>query len=151
MSKLRHLLDLVIVAKPVSDKASRVLQVLLQRFDEGCPANGSCSGLAEEGDRRYLWYQSDAVVLLSAARNALARLVGFGIDQEQAQPSDSEAYAEESSGDESCESTRSVLVSAPASSTPSSASLSLSSDFGGDDILAQLDEFDKELDAVLNE
>ncbi|KAJ2596639.1 hypothetical protein H4R99_004843, partial [Coemansia sp. RSA 1722] len=150
MSKLRHLLDLVIVAKPVSDKASRVLQVLLQRFDEGCPVNGSCSGLAEEGDE-YLWYQSDAVVLLSAARNALARLVSFGIDQEQAQSSDSEDYAKESSSDESCGSNRSVLVSEPASSTPSSASLSLSSDFGGDDILAQLDEFDKELDAVLNE
>ncbi|KAJ2843833.1 hypothetical protein J3B02_005148 [Coemansia erecta] len=148
---MRYLLDLMIVAKPISDKASMILQVLLRRFDDGSGSGSgsgsSCgSGLAEDSScGRCLWYQSDAVVLLSAARNALSRLVSYGINQERDQKELIES-------DEFSESDRSDGLNQPCSA-PLSISSSSSEPLSalGDDILAQLDEFDKELDAVLNE
>ncbi|KAJ1847449.1 Cell morphogenesis protein PAG1, partial [Coemansia sp. RSA 2703] len=76
MPKVRHLLDLVIVAQPISDPAFRVLQVLLQRFDDGMV------GSVGSEDGRVPWYESDPVILLSVARAALAHVVARGIGSE---------------------------------------------------------------------
>ncbi|KAJ1721770.1 Cell morphogenesis protein PAG1 [Coemansia erecta] len=166
MPKVRHLLDLVIVAQPISDLASRVLQVLLQRFDDGV------AGSAGSEDGRVPWYESDPVILLSVARAALAHVVSRGIGSEDGSEEASSFVI----------SRRTSLSLSPTSSLSSSSSSSSSSvampvlvtgnqndavdgEYGdlngnnddddddglGDDLLAQLDEFDRELDAVLNE
>ncbi|KAJ1946482.1 Cell morphogenesis protein PAG1 [Kickxella alabastrina] len=100
---LRHLFDLLIVARPISDTASRVLHILLQRFDDGGAGassggstNGHCGGIDAsvgssiygslsqrfEDEGRIAWYESDSAVLLSAARAALGRVVALGIGPE---------------------------------------------------------------------
>ncbi|KAJ2618593.1 hypothetical protein H4R22_005501, partial [Coemansia sp. RSA 1290] len=69
---LRHLFDLLIVARPISDMASQVLHTLLQRFDEVPPVSA--------GSMRIHWYESDADVLQSVARSTLAGIVALGFD-----------------------------------------------------------------------
>ncbi|KAJ2440661.1 hypothetical protein GGI03_008545, partial [Coemansia sp. RSA 2337] len=71
MPSLRHLFDLLIVARPVSDTASQVLLLLLQRFDDpGESAHGA--SLA------FRWYETDPHLLHDAARAALSRIVALG-------------------------------------------------------------------------
>ncbi|KAJ1987637.1 Cell morphogenesis protein PAG1 [Coemansia umbellata] len=70
MPSLRHLFDLLIVARPISDLASQVLQILLQRFDD-VPVPAMLSEIK--------WYESDPLVLLNAGRSALGRVVALGI------------------------------------------------------------------------
>ncbi|KAI8321104.1 hypothetical protein GQ54DRAFT_298191 [Martensiomyces pterosporus] len=84
LPSLKHLFDLLIVARPISDSASRVLHILLQRFDEfGGSASAQPWGVVEGGsERRVRWFESDPLVLLDAARRALSRVVAFGVGQE---------------------------------------------------------------------
>ncbi|KAJ2245295.1 hypothetical protein GGI13_005889 [Coemansia sp. RSA 455] len=71
MPSLRHLFDLLIVARPVSDTASQVLLLLLQRFDDpGESAHGVSSA--------FRWYETDPHLLHDAARAALSRIVALG-------------------------------------------------------------------------
>ncbi|KAJ2086514.1 Cell morphogenesis protein PAG1 [Coemansia sp. RSA 986] len=91
-ASLKHLFDLTIVAKPISDQASRVLQIMLQRFDDVQPASTSQINSGESGDKKrsqpdgVLWYEADAMILLNVARMALCRVVSQGMTEQQ-QPS----------------------------------------------------------------
>ncbi|KAJ2859155.1 Cell morphogenesis protein PAG1, partial [Coemansia aciculifera] len=82
MPSLRHLFDLLIVARPISDTASQVLLLLLQRFDD--PGD---SGSAHGVHLALKWYETDPHALHDAARAALSRIVALGIkdsDDEEA-------------------------------------------------------------------
>ncbi|KAJ2060269.1 Cell morphogenesis protein PAG1, partial [Coemansia sp. S2] len=72
MPSLRHLFDLLIVARPVSDTASQVLLLLLQRFDD---PGESVHGVVSSAFR---WYETDPHLLHDAARAALSRIVALG-------------------------------------------------------------------------
>ncbi|KAJ2391275.1 Cell morphogenesis protein PAG1 [Coemansia sp. RSA 2611] len=193
--RLRHLFDLLVVARPVSDAASRVLHVLLQRFDEVPPSLAQQQGQYQQGQYQQgqyqqpaaalRWYETDAAVLQAQARAALAGIVALGYsDDDDGSASDAAASLGASDGGTRAASvldmyggiaTMSRSVSpempvlvipdarddevrverlAPGSSfspSPSEASLSSSSSSssatGG--LLAELDEFDRELDAAL--
>ncbi|KAJ2123145.1 Cell morphogenesis protein PAG1 [Coemansia sp. RSA 720] len=116
---LRHLFDLLVVARPISDLASRVLHVLL-RFDEIQVGPSS------------MWYEEDAGVLQSVARDALARIVRVGFDQSDA-------------GTVS----RSVSPEMPVLVIPHADVEHETQKSDTSDLLAELDEFDRELDAAL--
>ncbi|KAJ2688840.1 hypothetical protein IWW39_001889 [Coemansia spiralis] len=77
MPSLRHLFDLLIVARPVSDTASQVLLLLLQRFDE--PTLGDAGSAAHGMYSAFKWYETDSYVLHESARAALSRIVALGI------------------------------------------------------------------------
>ncbi|KAJ2509194.1 hypothetical protein GGI11_005939 [Coemansia sp. RSA 2049] len=91
-ASLRHLFDLTIVARPISDKASQVLQILLQRFDDSSQlyqhnhnypqsALASLTRSGDYGTRSALkWYETDPDVLLGAARAALYHIVSLGVE-----------------------------------------------------------------------
>ncbi|KAJ2472215.1 hypothetical protein IWW56_006189, partial [Coemansia sp. RSA 2131] len=116
---LRHLFDLLVVARPISDLASRVLHVLL-RFDEIQVGPSS------------MWYEEDTRVLQSVARDALARIVQVGFDQSDA-------------GTVS----RSVSPEMPVLVIPHADVEHETQESDTSDLLAELDEFDRELDAAL--
>ncbi|KAJ2498637.1 Cell morphogenesis protein PAG1 [Coemansia sp. RSA 1972] len=119
---LRHLFDLLVVARPISDVASRVLHVLLLRFDE----------ISTSISTNVRWYEEDERVLQSVARGALARIVALGFDQNDAETSVS---------------SRSVSPEMPVLVPRTDDVETPASDTG--DLLAELDEFDRELDAAL--
>ncbi|KAJ2723932.1 Cell morphogenesis protein PAG1 [Coemansia sp. Benny D115] len=81
---LRYLFDLVIAPRPISDLASRVLHVLLQRFDDsagpvGVNGGGGGGSAAAGGLNVSCWYESDQMTLVSSVRGALSRVVSLGI------------------------------------------------------------------------
>ncbi|KAJ2827350.1 hypothetical protein GGI24_002670, partial [Coemansia furcata] len=144
MPSLRHLFDLLIVARPISDMATQVLTLLMQRFDDlpAEPAVGS-------------WYETDVLVLQDLARSSLAHIVELGMDNE----------LEDSDGG----SLRSVSPEMPVLVLDSSSDYRMAGELHGashcgspegvtgdeelmgndDDMMAQLDMFDRELDEAL--
>ncbi|KAJ2612611.1 Cell morphogenesis protein PAG1 [Coemansia sp. RSA 1365] len=93
--RLQHLFDLLVVARPISDQASRVLQILLQRFDDVAATSsssamhkrvpssllGSSSSIGGNSTSRSIqWYESDSTTLLDVARSALTDIVTIGFD-----------------------------------------------------------------------
>ncbi|KAJ2733635.1 Cell morphogenesis protein PAG1 [Coemansia sp. BCRC 34962] len=77
MPSLRHLFGLLIVARPISDTASQVLMLLLQRFDD--PALGDAGFAAHGVYSAFKWYETDSHALHGSARAALSRIVALGI------------------------------------------------------------------------
>ncbi|KAJ2660555.1 Cell morphogenesis protein PAG1 [Coemansia sp. RSA 1200] len=204
-ASLRHLFDLTIVARPISDKASQVLQILLQRFDDAPQLyhhnhNYPQSALASRtrsgdyGTRSALkWYETDPDVLLSAARAALCHVVSLGVEPTtpthsidlDADTSETGDWTDDGTSEEpplpqgvdvdadldlgmdlnlNLVTTRSVSPEMPVlniperrlSSAGGSSSTSYSEhssdesgDGGSNDLLAELDQFDKELDEAL--
>ncbi|KAJ2801790.1 Cell morphogenesis protein PAG1 [Coemansia guatemalensis] len=94
--RLQHLFELLVVARPISDQASRVLNILLQRFDDVVVTSSSSSAMhkrvpssllgsgssggSSSTSRSIQWYESDSTTLLAVARSALADIVTFGFD-----------------------------------------------------------------------
>ncbi|KAJ1726635.1 Cell morphogenesis protein PAG1, partial [Coemansia biformis] len=199
---LRHLFDLLIVARPISDLASRVLNTLLQRFNDALPtpaARGlaplSQCGMAAHG---FQWYESNAVTLVEAARAALAEIVAMGFDAEEAAVACASNDSRGDSTDASLHGGTLAMALGCASATPRSASPEMpvlvipdasedevrverlcgydgdhgaigfaeqrvaeedhdeigeecdQSDKDTHDIMAELDDFDRELDAALD-
>ncbi|KAJ2811902.1 hypothetical protein H4S07_001760, partial [Coemansia furcata] len=148
MPSLRHLFDLLIVARPISDMATQVLTLLMQRFDDlpADPAVGS-------------WYETDALVLQDLARSSLARIVELGMGDDD---DEFEGSVGTSSRSVSPEMPVLVLDSSNdhgladglrgASHSGSPEGVSGDEEIMGehdDDMLAQLDMFDRELDEAL--
>ncbi|KAJ1874016.1 Cell morphogenesis protein PAG1 [Coemansia sp. RSA 990] len=177
---LRHLFDLLIVARPISDMASQVLHTLLQRFDEVPPVSA--------GSMRIHWYESDADVLQSVARSTLAGIVALGFDDAESMAvSSCHGLAKVNTGSMVARSVspempvlvipdsdddevrverladtlqtdarisgagrhKSPLSAGNISALPTSSSSSSSNDSETSGLLAELDEFDRELDALL--
>ncbi|KAJ2538862.1 hypothetical protein EV175_006411, partial [Coemansia sp. RSA 1933] len=80
-ASLQPLLDLTLVAGPLADHASRVLQLMLQRIDDTpYPRYADRTpSAAIHGELR--WYESDPAVLVDTARTALCRMVAQGMNQ----------------------------------------------------------------------
>ncbi|KAJ2359295.1 Cell morphogenesis protein PAG1 [Coemansia sp. RSA 2618] len=165
VSSLRHLFDLLVVARPISDMASRVLHTLLLRFDEIPPSvSGSGSGIR--------WFESDSGVLQGVAQSALAGIVALGFDDSESLLSTDDMSAGTGEFGNIAMISRSISPEMPVlvipdvssdevrverlneSAAESASSLSSSSSPESDesdtgDLLAELDEFDRELDAAL--
>ncbi|KAJ1961121.1 Cell morphogenesis protein PAG1, partial [Dipsacomyces acuminosporus] len=102
LPSLKYLFDLVIVARPISDTASRVLHVLLQKFDEFAGSSSSQTWAIADGSSRLgsqealSWFESDSYVLLSSARHALSQVVALGLEQDDAQSTDLDLLSDQS-------------------------------------------------------
>ncbi|KAJ2716769.1 Cell morphogenesis protein PAG1 [Coemansia spiralis] len=169
---LRHLFDLLIVARPISDLASRVLHTLLQRFADALPPPATAATA-----HGLLWYESDPAVLVATAREALAAIVarGFSVLRATAGAAESDASSSRSSSTGSSKPEHSATPRSQSPEMPVLVIPDASDDEvrverladldraapepspwtaaagGADpgDILAELDDFDKELDAAL--
>ncbi|KAJ2080522.1 Cell morphogenesis protein PAG1 [Coemansia sp. RSA 988] len=122
--RLQHLFDLLVVARPISDQASCVLSILLQRFDDVAATPSSSSAIHKRVSSSLLgsggssggssgvthsiqWYESDSTTLLSVARSALANIVTLGFDAME-QPSSSDSDNSDNSGDSAIRNTENV-------------------------------------------
>ncbi|KAJ2158674.1 Cell morphogenesis protein PAG1 [Coemansia sp. RSA 552] len=178
---LHHLFALLTVSRPISELASRVVHLILQRCDEVSMA----PRLVGVGLR---WYESDTAILLSAARSALAGIVSLGFVSDGSEDDDDDdvlgqggSLAPVPTSTTSMQSIqmRSVSPEMPVLVIPGAAdprslspempvlvipdhasdqetietddhsSISQSNSDSSDGLLAELDEFDRELDAVL--
>ncbi|KAJ2909550.1 hypothetical protein GGI21_001769 [Coemansia aciculifera] len=166
MPSLRHLFDLLVVARPISEIASQVLLLLLQRFDEPGGAVGDSGPYGFPASGLSKWYETDVHLLHDAARTALSRIVALGINSADAASNDdlsvgtprsvspempvlvidSERLDEQYLAYNSCEYDDAVVGDDVASVDVVSVDSLVLED---DDMLAQLDLFDKELDEAL--
>ncbi|KAJ2831661.1 hypothetical protein FBU31_002233, partial [Coemansia sp. 'formosensis'] len=147
MPSLRHLFDLLIVARPISDMATQVLTLLMQRFDDlpADPAVGS-------------WYETDALVLQDLARSSLARIVELGMDDDEefvgsvgtslrsVSPEMPVLVLDSSNDSHLADGLRGASRRGSPEGVSEDAELMGKHD---DDMLAQLDMFDRELDEAL--